>query len=123
MKVFIDTNIILDAVIARKPFNAMAEQIFLLTAKGQLDASITANSITDIYYFVAKATQDKEKAKEILRVLFSTFHITAISFEYLNDALELEMSDFEDALLATCAKHSKADYIITRNKRLCSFAS
>lgn len=33
MKVFIDTNVILDAVISRKPFNTIAEQIFLLTAK------------------------------------------------------------------------------------------
>jgi len=115
MKVFIDTNVILDVVISRKPFNAIAEQIFLLTAKEQLDTSITANSITDIYYFASKSTGDKSKAKEILRVLFSTFNIATIGFDDLSNALELQMNDFEDALLATCAKRSKADYIITRN--------
>ncbi len=30
-------------------------------------------------------------------------------------ALALPMNDFEDALLAHCAKRVKADYIITRN--------
>ena len=115
MKVFIDTNVILDAVISRKPFNTIAEQIFLLTAKELFDSSITANSITDIYYLVSKSAGDGVKAKEILRVLFSTFNITTISFDDLNCALELQMNDFEDALLASCAKRAKADYIITRN--------
>jgi predicted nucleic acid-binding protein len=115
MKVFIDTNIILDAVLSRKPFNNVAEQIILLSAKEQIDSFITANSITDIYYFVFKSTRNSDKAKEILRVLFTTFNISAIGIDDLNNALELPMKDFEDALLSCCAKRSKADYIITRN--------
>ena len=117
MKVFIDTNIILDAVLSRKPFSDAAEQIFLLTAKEQIDANITANSITDIYYFVFKSIGNSDKAKEILRVLFSTFNISAIGIDDLNQALELQMKDFEDALISSCAKRSKANYIITRNTK------
>jgi len=32
-------------------------------------------------------------------------------------AFEMDFSDFEDALLARCARRIKADYIITRNKQ------
>ena len=34
----------------------------------------------------------------------------------VQNGLASDMTDFEDALLACCAKRVKADYIVTRNK-------
>lgn len=117
MNVLIDTNVILDAVTGRSPFNTNAEKIFLLAAEDKVSACITANSVTDIYYLTRKHLQSIEEAKIILLKLFAIFQILDVSGADCEKALELNMSDYEDALIATCGKHAKSEWIITRNIR------
>jgi len=54
INVLLDTNVILDAVANRVPFNKNAEQIFILAAEQKIKGYITANSLTDIYYIAKK---------------------------------------------------------------------
>ena len=49
-KVLFDTNIILDIALERKPFFDDALKLFELIDEGKITASITATTITDIYY-------------------------------------------------------------------------
>lgn len=117
MNVLIDTNVILDAVAKRPPFNENAEKIFYLAAKEKITASITANSVTDIYYLIRKHLKSPEEAKLVLLKLFSLFQIIDVTGADCEKALELNISDYEDALVVTCAERSKMDYIITRNMK------
>lgn len=48
MKVVVDTNVILDALAKREPWNNEADQIFIMAANQRIEAYITANSVTDI---------------------------------------------------------------------------
>lgn len=115
MKVLIDTNVIIDAITGRAPYNTAAEQIFLLAAKDIISASITASAVTDIYYLIKKHFNAAGKAKEVLRTIFALFNVIDVGKSDCEKALELPMADYEDALLACCAKRTKADCIITRN--------
>ncbi len=115
MNVMIDTNIILDAVANRHPFNENAEKIFYLVAKEKVTAFITANSVTDIYYLTRKHLKSPEEAKLVLLKLFSLFLIIDVTGADCERALALNISDYEDALATTCAERAKMDYIITRN--------
>lgn len=115
MNVLIDTNVILDAVISRPPHNVSAEKLFLLAAEDKLNAAITASSVTDIYYLLHKHLHDADQAKQVLLKLFSLFEVLDVTRSDCEKALSMPMSDYEDALLATCAKRRKLDLIITRN--------
>ena len=116
MNVLIDTNVILDAIAKRPPFSENAEKIFyLVAAEENVTASITANSVTDIYYLIRKHLKSPEDAKLVLLKLFSLFHIIDVTGADCERALELNITDYEDALVITCAERSKMDYIITRN--------
>ncbi len=115
MSILIDTNVILDAVAKRPPFNESAEKILFLIAKNKVDASITANTVTDIYYLTRKHLKNIEETKILLLKLFTLFQIIDVTGADCEKALELNMSDYEDALIAICAKRTKMDYIITRN--------
>lgn len=115
MNVLIDTNVILDALMSRAPFNALAERLFLMVAEDKLEASITANSVTDIYYLFNKHIHDNVKAKQALYDLFSLFDIIEVTKADCEKALTIPMKDYEDALVATCAKRRKIELIITRN--------
>ena len=115
MNVLIDTNVILDAVAKRPPFNENAEKIFYLVAKEKVTASITANSVMDIYYLIRKHLKSPDDAKLVLLKLFSLFQIIDVTGADCERALELNISDYEDALAITCAQRAKMEYIITRN--------
>jgi len=115
MNVLIDTNVIIDAVTGRTPHHISAEKLFLLVAEDKLNASITASSVTDIYYLLHKHLHDAYQAKQALLKLFSLFEVLDVTGSDCEKALSIPMSDYEDALQATCAKRRKLDLIITRN--------
>jgi predicted nucleic acid-binding protein len=115
MNVLIDTNIILDAGLNRIPFNASAQKILLLVADEKVNASITASSVTDIYYFLKRDYHDSDRAKEMLINFFNIFEVIDVTKSDCEKALFLPMDDYEDALLATCAKRRRIELIITRN--------
>ena len=117
MNILIDTNVILDAVAKRPPFNENAEKIFYLVAKENVTASITANSVTDIYYLIRKHLKSPDEAKLVLFKLFSLFQIIDVTGADCERALELNTSDYEDALAITCAQRAKMEYIITRHMK------
>ena len=115
MKVLIDTNVILDVLAKRLPFYSHAEKIFFLAAEEKIEALITASSVTDIYYLIRKHLKDSKEAKLTLLKLFTLFQIVDVTGDDCKKALELNVSDYENALLATCARREKVEYIITRN--------
>ena len=117
MKILIDTNVILDAVLRREPHNVAAEKVFLLAAEDKVGAYITASSITDIYYLTRKYIKDEGVVRQVLLKLFTLFNVLDVARADCEKALEFNMADYEDALLAACAKRNKMDCIVTRNTK------
>ena len=115
MKVIIDTNVILDAIFSRPAYKDAAEKIFILSVTDKIDAFITANSVTDIFYLAHRELHDNEASREIIRKLFGVFGIADITSNDCIAALDYAMNDYEDALLAACAKRNHADYVVTKN--------
>ena len=115
MKLLIDTNIIIDAMASRSPWNKSAEALILAIAEEKAEGYITAKTFTDIHYILRKHIMDKTKLKEKLLGLLTV--VTALDV-YGNDcekAFELPVADYEDAFLACCGKRHKVDFIVTRN--------
>ncbi len=117
MNVLIDTNVVLDAMLSRSPFGEAAQKLFIMAAEEKINAHITANSVTDIYYLLHKHLHDKERCRQEIRKVLTLFSVIDVTGSDCEKALELTMGDYEDALLATCAKHAKMECIITRNNK------
>ena len=115
MMVVIDTNVIIDAFASREPWNVAAEKILMLASKEKLEAVICASAITDIYYICNRTFHDEAKTREVIKTLVSVFTIADVRKKDLQNALELKVDDFEDALVSACAKRTKSQYIVTRN--------
>jgi predicted nucleic acid-binding protein len=114
MKVLLDTNVVIDAVACREPFRKAAERIIMLAANETLDACITANTITDIYYITRKHFSDVE-TRDKLRYLFMVFSVIDLFAADCQTALDSPLPDYEDAVLVLCAQKSGVEYIITRD--------
>lgn len=64
MRVLIDTCIIVDALQSRKPFDEVAQKIFIYSANQQFEGYITAKSVTDIYYLTHRSTHSGSRGRE-----------------------------------------------------------
>ena len=115
MKILVDTNIIIDTLTGREPFRESAEQIFMLATNQIEDMYITASSATDIYYLVRKHLHNTEQSKNTMSKLYQLFGILDVTANDCQDALLLDMKDYEDAVISCCAKRNQMDYIVTRN--------
>lgn len=115
MKVLIDTNVIIDALTSREPWNENAETIFIMAANHMMDMYITASSATDIYYLVRKYLHSADQAKQVMEKLYSLVGILTVSAAECIDALASSVSDYEDAVVERVSVKADMDYIITRN--------
>ena len=115
MKILVDTNIIIDALTGMEPFRESAEQIFLLAANKIEEMYITAGSATDIYYLIRKYLHNAEQSKNTMSKLYQLFGILDVTANDCQDALLLDMKDYEDAVVSCCAQRNQMNYIVTRN--------
>lgn len=122
MRVLLDTNIIMDALQERQPFDIAAKKILLLGQTGKIDCHFTANAATDIFFLYSKARSKKE-ANTALEFLLNTYNVVPINREDWLKALTLPNEDFEDSLVEVCAKNVKADYIISRDEMFAKIAT
>ena len=116
LNVTIDTNIILDALLKREPWHTAAEKIILLSASKKITASITASTVTDIYYIISRKI-GKAQARETIVNISKLLDFTAVDRSDCLKALASDVEDFEDALLSVCAVKAKSKYIVTRNEK------
>jgi len=117
MTVLLDTNIIMDALQERSPFDIPAKEILISGQSGKFACLITANATTDIFYLYSKA-RDINAANAALDFLLKTYSVVSITHEDCSAAISMPIKDFEDALVVVCAKKADADYIITRDETL-----
>ena len=115
MKILVDSNIALDAVLKRQPFCGSASIIIGLS-EGSVGLFLSASAITDIYYIVRKATGSKETAITLLKNLLETVDVAAVSGNEIRQAIMLDWPDFEDAVQYAAGESIAVDYIVTRNK-------
>ena len=115
-KVVFDTNVILNAAMGRDG-SEMAQQLIQSVVDGEIAGTVTANSITDIHYILKKRAGD-EKARMVVYNVLALFDIAPVDGDACSMALNTDMSDYEDAVLAVCAAREGADYIATNDEGL-----
>lgn len=115
IRVLIDTNVILDWIMAREPNAANAKQIMEQCLFGQVQGYITAHSLTDIFYILRKDFS-VERRKQLLQLLCEGMNVIPEGQQTILEALRREQwRDLEDALQMQCAKEANVEYIITQN--------
>ena len=117
MRVMCDTNIILDVLLDREPFAEVSDRILRLCETGAIEGYTTASCITDVFYFVRKHLHDTERSYDAMENLLGILQVCEVSDRHIREALRIRRPDFEDALVAACAKSVSCDYIVTRDKK------
>jgi len=116
MKVLIDTNVILDVLTRREPHFEQSAA-FLRLCGTRLTGCIAASQTTDIFYVLRREGIDAQAAKALVKKLTDNVKVVDTNAADVQAALASDMPDYEDALLACCAKRQRAACIVTRNEK------
>ncbi len=111
MKIAFDTNVLIDAIAERGEYRE-AQALIMAVAEEKIEGLVSANSITDIYYILRKRIGDA-KAQDAVWNLMAVFEVAEVNGEICGTALGSPMKDFEDAVLAFCARQAGADTVVT----------
>ena len=116
MKVYIDSNVIIDVLQEREPFFKDSFRIIQLGLEDEIEIFMSAGEITNIYYVIRKSLKDAVAAREKNFLFANYVKICKAASEDITNAIILFIPDFEDAVIAAIARREKADFIITRNE-------
>ncbi len=116
MRALLDTNVILDVLLDRKPHAAASEAIWAAIETGAGKGFLAAHAITTIYYLVQKQLGSAQ-ARQILRALLQVFTVAAVDERVLKNALNLDCPDFEDSVALAAAQNAGCDFVITRDPK------
>lgn len=115
MKVFLDTNVVLDLLLANRAGRLEAQTIFALAAYGDIGVLVSPISFANAAYFLEKA-MEASAAKRALAGLRNLVSVVTDDESTVDQALGLNgWSDFEDALQYAAAVMASAEVIVTRN--------
>lgn len=115
-KVFADTDVCIDLLSGRKPFNKTSEVLFSLADKGQIKVYVSSLSFANIDY-VLRSQYSTSHSRQIIAKFKTLVHVLPVDNKTIDLAIASDFNDFEDAIQYSCAIENKLNTIITRNTK------
>lgn len=114
MKVFLDTNVLLDFFVEGRPNSFMALEIFKSLRSDAIRGCTTAISITDCLY-VLEVSYKVTTGPDLILSVIDLLEVLPTSGVLIKNALNSDFKDKEDAIQYFTAKHHQVDLIITND--------
>lgn len=114
MRVFLDTNILLDVLLNRTAFVADSEAVILRCERDGHPMFIAWHGLATAYYLLRRGRSTTDALLEVDKIL-SWARVAEAGDGHARKARGLGFGDFEDALQAVSAEACTADCIVTRN--------
>jgi predicted nucleic acid-binding protein len=114
MRLFLDTNVVLDVLADRKPYANDAALVLSVIESGEAEGFIAAHTATTLFYLLERDL-GLRRAKSALADLLKLVEVVAVDHDRLLHAMAMNCEDFEDAVQAACAAKAEVDYFVTRN--------
>lgn len=113
MRLFLDTNIVIDLLDKREPYYKDAVRLFTMAYNKQVELVVAPISYTTASYLL------RHHGSEGVRNLLANFRqlssVATTDERVIDDSIASLFADFEDAVQYYTALKVKADVIITRN--------
>ena len=113
MRVYVDTNVLIDFVCRREPFAQSAKILFAKAYVGQYQLLTSALSFVTTMYIAHK--YDHDEVRELLKKVSGFVKVLDLKRDTVVSMLDSDWKDYEDATQNHTAVCSQADCIVTRN--------
>ena len=114
-RILLDVNIIMDLLLARKPFAEDAKALFQRAIDGEIEIYITSCSINTLVYYIEKTIGFIETRKIISNFLQIAKGIDITMNDIQKAFANLAVTDTEDAIQMQGAVKADMDLILTRD--------
>ncbi len=115
IELFVDSDIILDLLAQREPHYIHAARLFTLIDQNEVVAYTSPLIFANLHYLLKKQSSNLLALKN-LRKLKTLINILSIDEKVIEQSLNSEFNDFEDAIQYFTAVNNGITLIITRNK-------
>lgn len=115
-KVFLDTNVVLDAAIPERENNESANAILSACDYKDIEGFVSFLTVANAAYLLKKGRTEKEMVKA-LRETLDGLTILPMDNSQVEQAYKVEAPDFEDVLQYECAKAGGCEVIVTANTK------
>jgi predicted nucleic acid-binding protein len=114
---FIDTDVIIDFLIDRKPHSREAAILFTLIEQKKIKGYVSSLTFSNLYYILRKV-ESHNKVINKLDSISRLVTILKVDQKAIKDAIASGFQDFEDSIQYFCAiDNKKIDVLITRNTK------
>jgi predicted nucleic acid-binding protein len=112
--ILIDTDVCIDFITGRLPWNVEAGKIFEASEDGKFITFISGLTYSNLFYIMRKI-YGSTKTVSLLSDLRRLSHVCPVSSSVVDWALSSGWTDFEDAMQYQSAVESQCQAIVSRN--------
>ncbi|MBI3134339.1 MAG: PIN domain-containing protein [Bacteroidetes bacterium] len=113
-KVFVDTDVCIDLLSGRQPFNTIAQKLFSLADTGKLKVCVSSLSFANIDY-VLRSQYSGSNSRKIIAKFKTLVTVLSVDSKTIDLAIASDFSDFEDAIQYYAAIEHGLTVLLTRN--------
>lgn len=114
-RILVDTDVCMDLLTGRKPFNRSAELLFSLAEERKIRLSVSSLSFSNLDYMLRGELRSAKKSRAILAQLEAVVNVLSVGEKTIQGALQSDIHDFEDAIQHQTAIENGHSVLITRN--------
>jgi predicted nucleic acid-binding protein len=114
--VLIDTDVVLDLLLAREPYFPAAGRLFAWIQEGRIEGFISSLAFSNLFYVLRKRMPAAE-AIAALRKLRLLVQVVPVNERVVDLALASSFRNFEDAIQYFAALEQGIPALVSRNKR------
>ncbi len=115
MRIFLDTNILLD-VFLNRPGKPESLQVLQACVEPGNEGWIAWHTLSNGFYIVRRETKLLSEAKRFISDLLQWCEVATVGTADAQAAEKMNLSDIEDAMQIAAGSACQADVIVTRNK-------
>jgi predicted nucleic acid-binding protein len=115
-RILFDTNVVLDVLLDRQPHAEASAAAWAAVETGAAEGMLAAHAVTTIHYLLRKQSGNLKAGRNVAAIL-RVFAVAAVDGAVVQEALQLPLSDFEDAVTAAAARRAGCQCIVTRHLR------
>lgn len=113
-KIFLDTDVILDLLLDKKPFCISSQKIFALIEQNKIEGSTSSLILSNSYYIIRRLSSHLKAVKAINKMR-AILTILPFTNKEIGESISAEFKYMEDGIQHFIALNNNINVIITRN--------
>lgn len=122
MKIFLDTNVLLDSLLEGRPHFDEASAVVSACEFGEVDGYVSYLTLANMAYIMRKDVEHGQ-LMDILQKTMKILDVLPMEKSQVEAAVKVDAPDFEDVLQYECARAGDCGIIVTSNTKHFKFCT